>query len=182
MTENGSPQSRSLHHVAYTTRDPEATYDFYSNKLGMPLLRTENHLNGDGWMRHFFFGIGEGEAIAFFALGDVGEEAEFKTDVSTGLGLPTWANHVAFRLDTIEELDAMTARMHEHDIEFVMQIDHGWCTSIYTLDPNGIMVEFCVTTDAKEFSSQTPEEALRLLRQPVEEFVDKVDEAAAQLV
>ncbi len=182
MAESDSPQSKSLHHVAYTTRDPEATYDFYSTKLGMPLLRTENHVNGDGWMRHFFFDIGGGEAIAFFALGDVGEDADFKTEISTGLGLPTWANHVAFRLDTIEELDAMTARMHEHGIEHVMRIDHGWCTSIYTLDPNGIMVEFCVTTDSAEFDSQTPEEALRLLRQPVEEFVDVVDESAAELV
>ena len=31
----------------YATRDPEATYEFYSKKLGMPLLRTENHRQGD---------------------------------------------------------------------------------------------------------------------------------------
>ena len=182
MAQSTSPQSKSLHHVAYTTRDIEATHDFYANKLGMTLLRTENHLQGDGWMRHFFFGIGEGEAIAFFAFENVGEEPDYKTEISTGLGLPTWANHVAFRLDTIDELTAMTERLHEHDVEFVMQINHGWCTSIYTLDPNGIMVEFCVTTDAAEFDSQTPEEALRLLRVPVEDFVDRVDESAAQLV
>jgi catechol 2,3-dioxygenase-like lactoylglutathione lyase family enzyme len=184
MADTGPPQSKSLHHVAFTTRDVEATHEFYATKLGMPLLRTENHRTGDGWMRHFFFGLGAGEAIAFFALEDVGEEPDYKTDISTGLGLPTWANHVAFRLDTLDELTAMTARMHEHDIEFVMQIDHGWCTSIYTLDPNGIMVEFCVTTNAEEFGSQTPEEALRLLRLPVEEFAeeDRKDESAGELV
>ena len=36
--------SKSLHHVAFATRDPEATYQFYTEKLGMPLVHTENHL------------------------------------------------------------------------------------------------------------------------------------------
>jgi hypothetical protein len=62
--------------------------------------------------------------------------------------------------------------MHEAGIEHIMQIDHGWCTSIYTLDPNGIMVEFCVTTDAEEFE-QTEEEALALLRLPKSEIAEE---------
>ena len=184
MSDTGSPRSRSIHHVAYTTRDAEATYDFYAKTLGMTLLRTENHRSGDGWFRHFFFDIGGGEAIAFFVLEDVGEDSDYKTDVSTGLGLPAWANHIAFRLDTLDELDAMAARMHEHDVEYVMQIDHGWCTSIYTLDPNDIMIEFCVTTDSDEFSAQTPEEALRLMRLPVSEFAEETrkDESIGEFV
>ncbi len=174
MTDNpGSPQSKSLHHVAYTTRDVEATHDFYSEKLGMTLLRTENHRHGDGWFRHFFYGMGSGEAIAFFALEDVDEESDYQTAISTGLGLPIWANHIAFRLDTLDELEAMTLTMHDNGIPDIMRIDHGWCTSIYTLDPNGIMVEFCVTTNADEFGEQTPEEALQMLRQPVTEFPEE---------
>ena len=27
----------------------------------------------------------------------------------------------------------------------VMEIDHNWCRSIYTRDPNGTVVEYCVT-------------------------------------
>ena len=172
MQDPSALQSKSVHHVAYTTRDVEATYEFYAKKLGMTLLHAENHRQGDGYFRHFFFGMGGGEAIAFFQLEGVGEDPEFKTEISTGLGLPPWANHIAFRLDTLEELEAMTKRMHERGIEQIMQIDHGWCTSIYTLDPNGIMVEFCVTTDAEEFT-QSEEEALRLLRQPPAEFAEE---------
>ena len=165
-------ESKSVHHVAYTTRDVEATYDFYAKKLGMRLLRTENHRQGDGYFRHFFFGMGAGEAIAFFQVEGIGEDPDFKTEISTGLGLPPWANHIAFRLDTLEELEAMTKRMHERGIEHIIEIDHGWCTSIYTLDPNGIMVEFCVTTDPEEFE-QSEEEALRLLRLPSSEFAEE---------
>ena len=172
MSPSRPVQSKSVHHVAYTTRDPEATYEFYTQKLGMRLLRTENHRQGDGYFRHFFFGMGEGEAIAFFQLEGVGEASDFKTEISTGLGLPPWANHIAFRLDTLEELETMTKQLHERGIEQLIQIDHGWCTSIYTLDPNGIMVEFCVTTDPEGFA-QTEEEALRLMRLPVSEFPEE---------
>ena len=171
--------SRRVHHVAYTTRDAEATYDFYSRKLGMPLLRTENHRQGDGYFRHFFFGMGADEAIAFFELDGVGERADFKTDISTGLGLPPWANHIAFRLDSLEELEAMTAQLHERGIEDIMQIDHGWCTSIYTMDPNGIMVEFCATTDAEGFAEQGEAEALRLMRLAPADFPEEVPQEAA---
>jgi len=169
MTTAQAIESKSVHHVAYTTRDVEATYEFYTQKLGMKLLHAESHRQGDGYVRHFFFGMGSGEAIAFFQLEGVGEDPEFKTEISTGLGLPPWANHIAFRLDTLEELETMTKQLHERGIPEIMQIDHGWCTSIYTLDPNGIMVEFCVTTDAQAFL-QTEEEALRQLRMPVAEI------------
>jgi len=183
MSNANAPRSKSVHHVAYTTRDIEATYEFYARKLGMRLLRTENHRQGDGHFRHFFFGMGAGEAIAFFYLEGVGEAPDYKTEISTGLGLPPWANHIAFRLDTMEELEAMTKRMHGRGIEQIMQIDHGWCTSIYTLDPNGILVEFCVTTDPEGFE-QSEEEALRLLRQPSSEFAeeDRKEESVGKLV
>ncbi len=162
-------QSKGLHHAAYTTRDIEATLDFYTKKLGMPLIHAENHLHGEGHFRHFFFGLGNGEAIAFFALEDCGEDEDYKTAISTGLGLPNWANHIAFKLDTLEELEAKTAEIRDNGHEEILTIDHGWCTSIYLDDPNGIMVEYCVTTDPADFA-QSEEEALRLLRLPAAEI------------
>ena len=46
----------------------------------------------------------------------------------------------------------------------VIEINHGWCTSIYAVDPNGILVEFCTTTSA--FSEADKEEARRLFAYP----------------
>ena len=43
----------------------------------------------------------------------------------------------------------------------VVEIDHGWCTSIYAEDPNGITVEFCCTTRA--FTDADRAEALEKL-------------------
>jgi len=169
MATESTIRSKHVHHVAYATRDPEATYDFYARKLGMTLLRTENHRQGDGYFRHFFFDMGQGECLAFFVVSDVGEEPEYRTEISLGNGLPVWVNHLAFALDTLEELELMKKRLRNLGIEQMHEIDHGWATSLYLMDPNGIMVEFCVTTDAEGFG-QTEEEALRLLRQPAEEI------------
>ena len=104
MTDEISIRSKHVHHVAYATRDPEATYEFYANKLGMKLLRTENHRQGDGYFRHFFFDMGGGECLAFFVVSNVGEEPGFRTAIAVGNGLPVWVNHLAFALDTLEEL------------------------------------------------------------------------------
>jgi catechol 2,3-dioxygenase-like lactoylglutathione lyase family enzyme len=179
VPESSTPNSKSVHHIAYTTRDAEATYDFYAKKLGLPLVHAENTRAEGGYFRHFFFGIGSGEAIAFFELNGVGEDDDFKTEISTGLGLPPWANHIAFRLDTIEELNDQVKFMHDNGVGDILEINHGWCTSIYTKDPNGITVEFCVTTDAAGFE-QSEDEALKQLRLPPSEI--REHEPALRLV
>jgi catechol 2,3-dioxygenase-like lactoylglutathione lyase family enzyme len=165
-------RSKSLHHVAFATRDPEATYHFYTEKLGMPLVHTENHRQGEGWFRHIFFDMGSGDYLAFFVVNDVGEKPDYGTSISLGQGLPVWVNHIAFRLDTLEELDAMETRLRSHEVEQLRRIDHGWCVSLYAMDPNAIMVEFCVTTDAVDFA-QSEAEALRLLRLPPDEIAEE---------
>lgn len=158
-----------LHHIAFGTRDIEATYDYYNNRLGMPLVHCENHLVGDGYFRHFFFDMGRGESLGFFAIENVGEKPDYRTDISTGLGMPGWVNHVAFNVDDEDALEAMAARCRENDVKIEMQIDHGWCRSIYLQDPNGILVEFTTTVDDAAFE-QGHDRAYELLHQPPEEF------------
>ena len=163
-----APSTR-VHHIAFGTRDVEATYDFYAQQLGMPLVHTENHLSGDGWFRHFFFDVGNGEYLGFFAFEGLGEKPEYRTDISTGLGMPRWINHVAFNVDSLDELQRIKDRCVAKGVKLRGEVDHGWCQSIYLVDPNGIMVEFTTTTSPETFA-MTEAEALRLLRQPPTEF------------
>jgi catechol 2,3-dioxygenase-like lactoylglutathione lyase family enzyme len=165
-------RSRGIHHIAFGTKDVEATYDFYATRLGMPLAHTENHLSGRGWFRHFFFDIGNGEYLGFFAFENIGEKPGYRTDISTGLGLPPWINHVAFNVDGLEELEAIKVRCAANGVRIANEVDHGWCRSVYLVDPNGILVEFSTMTDAAAFT-MSAEEALRLLRQPPEEFQER---------
>jgi glyoxylase I family protein len=156
-----------LHHVAYATRDVDATTHFYEDLMGFPLVHTEVQAMGESWLRHVFYDIGAGgsdevgerECIAFFQFHQVGEQPDWHTDLSDGVGLPQWVNHCAFRA-TAEQQEAVRARMTAAGIEPAMEQDHGWCHSLYYMDPNGIMVELC--RDTPGFVTD-PDEAHRLL-------------------
>ncbi|MEM1052980.1 MAG: VOC family protein, partial [Pseudomonadota bacterium] len=45
----------------------------------------------------------------------------------------------------------------------VLELDHNWCHSVYTRDPNGNMVEFCLTTGS--FSETDRERAVAALEE-----------------
>ncbi len=148
-----------FHHVAYATRDVEATTDFYERLMGFPLVHTVIQASGESWIRHVFYDTGGGECIAFFQFNAIGEQADYTTDVSDGVGLPLWVNHAAFSA-TQEQQEEVRARMTEAGVAPVMEKDHGWCHSLYYLDPNGIMVELCRDTPGFDID---PTEATRLL-------------------
>lgn len=148
-----------FHHVAYATKDVEATTEFYENLMGFPLVYTEVQAIGESWLRHVFYDIGDGECIAFFQFEGVGEKPDYTTDVSDGVGLPVWVNHAAFKA-TSEKQEEVRERMTAAGIEPLMEQDHGWCHSLYYGDPNGIMVELCRDTPGFEAD---PTEATRLL-------------------
>lgn len=134
-----------FHHVAIATRDLEANHRFYTEAMGFTLDRTSvAPTEGGGWARHVFYDTGNGEMIAFWDLHDP-TIGDFEPSISEGLGLPQWTNHIAFDAPTLEDLATARERWLDHG-HHVYEIDHGWCTSIYTTDPNGIMVEFCTTT------------------------------------
>jgi catechol 2,3-dioxygenase-like lactoylglutathione lyase family enzyme len=134
-----------FHHVAIATQDLDATHRFYSESMGFQLVNVDviPYLQG-GWARHLFYDTGNGEMLAIWDLHHE-TTADFNPAISTGLGLPNFVNHIAFGALDLDDLDDRKSRWlaHGHD---VVRIDHGWCTSIYTDDPNGIMVEFCTTT------------------------------------
>ena len=67
-----------LHHVAYVCRDLDATHHFYADLLGLPLVHTEISQRGEGWLKHVFYDLGGGSALAFFALHGMGEPDELK--------------------------------------------------------------------------------------------------------
>jgi len=138
----------SYHHVAIATKDMQATHKFYSEGMGFDLVRVEKAQSRPGaWAKHFFYDTGNGEMMAFWELHDDSVPEDFPTEISTGLGLPVWTNHIAFGAESLAELASARERLQGAGHQ-VTEIDHHWCTSIYAMDPNGIMVEFCTTTRA----------------------------------
>jgi catechol 2,3-dioxygenase-like lactoylglutathione lyase family enzyme len=144
-----TPTRTGFHHVAYACRDLDATQHFYEDLLGYPLVHTEIEEVEGGFFRHVFYDLGDGSCLAFFDVHGVGEKDGWSSAVSRAAGLPVWVNHVAFTA-TPERQDEVRGRMDAEGIEPLMEIDHGWCHSLYYLDPNGIMVELCRDTPGFE--------------------------------
>lgn len=153
-----------FHHTAFATRDIDATHRFYTEVMGFDLVKVVvGPTEGGGWAKHVFYEISPDTYIAFWDLHDDSITAPWSPAISTGIGLPIWINHLAFRATDLDDIEARKQRWLGHGLA-VTEIDHGFCTSIYTVDPNGILIEYCTTTHA--LGAKDREEAKRLLADP----------------
>jgi catechol 2,3-dioxygenase-like lactoylglutathione lyase family enzyme len=119
--------ARGVHHVALLSSDVEATVRFYQDLLEFPLTDMFENRDYQG-STHFFFDIGNGNALAFFDLPglDLGPYAEVLGGLhhlAISVGPDRWQ-----RLK--EKLDA--ASIH---------YEHISGSSIYFSDPDGARLE-----------------------------------------
>ena len=150
------------HHLALAAKDINALHDFYEGVMGFELVKAEvAAAPGGGWAKHFFYRMeDDSKFIAFWELHDVPGTDNFDPNLSSAAGLPDGTNHLAFDVRDRADLDARKARWQQAGLD-VMEIDHNWCYSIYTKDPNGNMVEFCLTTGS--FTASDRDAALAAL-------------------
>jgi len=156
---------RGINHLALVCSDMERTVDFYTNVLGMPLVKTIELPLGLG--QHFFFDVGGGDCLAFFWFPDAPPHAPGvaspsalpgRGELATALGS---MNHVAF--DVAPELiEEYAARLAAKGIECTQVANHDesefqvskalhpgvYIRSVYFFDPDGILLEFAAWTRA----------------------------------
>jgi catechol 2,3-dioxygenase-like lactoylglutathione lyase family enzyme len=163
MGTNRKFELRGINHLALVCKDMARTVDFYTNVLGMPLVKTIDLPMGMG--QHFFFDCGGGDCVAFFWFPNA---PAAQPGVSSAGALPgdgelTTAhasmNHVAFdvppeRFDEYcEKLKAAgvaTSAISNHDdSEWTVSKemhDGVYIRSVYFFDPDGILLEFASWT------------------------------------
>jgi catechol 2,3-dioxygenase-like lactoylglutathione lyase family enzyme len=150
---------RGVNHLALVCKDMERTVEFYSNVLGMPLIKTIDLPGGMG--QHFFFDIGKGDALAFFWFPNAPEAAPgiASPKALAGQGSLLTAhgsmNHVAFDIPA-EKIEEYRDRLIAKGIEVTEIMNHDdtprqvsptvndstFVRSIYFFDPDGILLEF----------------------------------------
>jgi catechol 2,3-dioxygenase-like lactoylglutathione lyase family enzyme len=133
-----------LHHYAYRAKDAEETRHFYEDILGLPLYHIiqSDVVPSTGEYcpyTHFFFRLQDGSFIAFFDLGD--DQAALPSP-----NTPLWVNHISFRVDSVQALEDMKARLQAHGVEVLGVTDHHIFHSIYFFDPNGVRLELTTNT------------------------------------
>ncbi len=133
-----------VHHIAIASPDIESTHKFYTEAMGFALVKAVvNPTPIGGFAKHLFYDTGDDALIAFWDLH--GPFSDWDGAFSTSVGLPDWVNHFAFTAHTREELDAARDRWLSFGLN-VYYVDHDFCISIYTHDPSGTLVEWCLTT------------------------------------
>ena len=135
-----------LHHYAFPTKDQEATRAFYEDVIGLPLVATWSEAEALGGSDtrseycHTFFALGDGSALAFFQFADPADEARFDPGYTA-----TPFRHIALNV-TREVQDGIEQRLTAVGGP-PRVVNHGYCRSLYTRDPNGLFLEFTVDAD-----------------------------------
>ncbi|MEN9315482.1 MAG: hypothetical protein RIS35_1875 [Pseudomonadota bacterium] len=144
-----------IHHVAYRCRDAKETVDWYVQHLnmGFVLAIAENQVPStkapDPYM-HVFLDAGGGNVLAFFELPN---SPAMGRDENT----PEWVQHIAFKVDSLETLNATKARLEAAGIDVVGPTDHTIFQSIYFFDPNGHRLELACDTATPDMTRRLDE-------------------------
>jgi catechol 2,3-dioxygenase-like lactoylglutathione lyase family enzyme len=138
---------RGIHHLALNTDDMQATVDFYTEVLGLPLIHAMRVPPGLGTgplnrgnppfenLRHYFFDMGNDSTLAFFEM-PKGAKAHGDRDAIAAM------QHVAFATSP-EGADALLTRLVERGIDHQGPIETlPGLMSVYLFDNNGIRLEF----------------------------------------
>ncbi len=139
---------QKIHHVAYRCKDAKETVDWYTKHLGMKfvLAIAENQVPStkapDPYM-HVFLDAGDGNVLAFFELPT---QPAMDRDRNT----PSWVQHLAMKVDSIDTLVATKQRLESEGIEVIGPTDHTIFKSIYFFDPNGHRLELAADCGTPE--------------------------------
>jgi catechol 2,3-dioxygenase-like lactoylglutathione lyase family enzyme len=133
-----------LHHTAYVVKNLEATRHFYEDVLGFPLVATwceqEELFGKERTYCHCFFGLADGSALAFFQFANADDQQEFGPELAASP-----FRHVALNVDEATQAE-LEKRIKAAGLEATYVLEHGYCRSVYVVDPDGMIVEF--TRDA----------------------------------
>jgi catechol 2,3-dioxygenase-like lactoylglutathione lyase family enzyme len=152
-----------IHHVAYRCRDAKETVEWYRRHLGMAFVlaiaedQVPSTHEPDPYM-HLFMDAGGGNILAFFELPN---SPAMGRDGNT----PAWVQHIAFKVGSVEELEATKARLEDAGIEVIGITDHTIFKSIYFFDPNGHRLELAADTATPEMSRKLDDVKWQMLEE-----------------
>jgi len=134
---------RGINHLAIATRDIKTQIEFFTDVLGCKL-------NALFWMYnvpdayHCFLELSPTSFVSFVQHPDNPDKVELGL---THSGFPGGtvaagvAQHIAFDLDSIENLHAMRDRIRSRGVWVMGPLDHGTCESIYFAGPENLTLE-----------------------------------------
>jgi len=145
------PRANGLHHLAISTGNMKAQIEYFSDVLGMELVALY-WMHGVEGTWHGFMRLNDTASVAF-----VQNDKIAATKPALGIshagtaGLPSapgTMQHVAFNVDTDDELLAMRDRIRSRGLNVLGPLDHGMCKSIYFAGLEGLTLEIATSARA----------------------------------
>jgi glyoxalase family protein len=127
------PELKGIHHVTLICSDMERAVKFYTEVLGLRLIKQTVNLD-DPSAKHFYFGDKEGTPgtiITFF------EYPDWKGG-KLGAGI---THHIAFAVEDEDRQLEFKKHLEKHGISVTEQIDRKYFKSLYFRDPDGVILE-----------------------------------------
>lgn len=133
-----------VHHLAICTGDVKQQLDFFTDVLGAE-LKAMYWMHGVKKTFHAFVKLNDSCYVAF-VQNDRISQVEPQPEVSHagnagGVSAPGTMQHVAFNVDSHDELLAMRDRIRDRGVNVWGPVDHGLCHSIYFAGPEGLVLE-----------------------------------------
>jgi catechol 2,3-dioxygenase-like lactoylglutathione lyase family enzyme len=150
---------RGFHHIGLATYNFDRCVDFYTRVLGFEIAWQDliESPDGDVLMQHVFFDTGDGTCISFMApTPAMGAPESWECDQSKLIGLMPATYHFSFMLESLEELEAKRQELESKGVDATEIIDHDFCKSVYFHDPDGLVLEFAITTRAFNDDDKKP--------------------------
>jgi catechol 2,3-dioxygenase-like lactoylglutathione lyase family enzyme len=150
---------RGVNHLALSTRDMKGQLEFWTDVLGCP-LKALYWMHGVDNTFHGFVELAPDSYVAFVQHPDNAKDVEWGVTHAGNPGAPVTAGtmqHVAFHVDTMDDLLAMRDRIRSRGVQVIGPIDHGFVQSMYFAGPEGLSLEICTGSDIDERAWIDPE-------------------------
>ena len=137
-----------VHHLAISTADMKAQLSFFTDVLGAE-LKALYWMHGVPGAQHGFVKLNDSSYVAFVqmpAIADIPSELGV-THAGSGAGTTAAGTmqHVAFNVDSLDDLLALRDRIRDRGINVFGPLDHGMCHSIYFAGPEGLSLEIATS-------------------------------------
>ncbi len=138
-----------VHHLALVCKDMKATHDFYTGVMKMTLtcaVYVPPFPEEDAM--HLFYDMGGGNQLAFFWFREAPEPVTGQAHPQSfaHVGASGAMHHLAFSVDTEDDLLAWREHVKEQGVKVTQMYDHGFCKSIYFQDPDSMQLEISYWT------------------------------------
>ena len=148
-----------VHHLAISTCDIKAQIEFFTDVLGGE-LKALYWMHGVENTFHGFIELNPSSYVAFVQHPDNSERREIGvTHAGTAGGaLPAgMMQHVAFAVDTLDDLLTLRDRIRSRGIVVLGPMNHGMCQSMYFAGPEGLCLEVATGSGIDERAWIDPE-------------------------